>query len=79
MTLTDQSPATSQVWWQSRTVWCAVVPLIVSLSHLAGITLPSDVQASLPDILASTAGSIGSIGAIIYRIKAEKPIAPKGQ
>jgi hypothetical protein len=62
-------------WWQSRTIWCAVVPLVVSIARLFGVSLPDDVQASLPDVLMAVASAVGAIGAIIYRVKAIQPIA----
>ncbi len=65
----------NQPWWQSRTVWCAMVPLITSLAHFAGVTLSPDTQSSLPDVLMAIAGAIGAVGAIFYRIKATKAIS----
>lgn len=72
-------PSDTQRWWQSRTVWCAAVPLIVSLAHFAGVTLSPDVQATLPDVLMTVAAAVGSAGAMFYRIRASKTIISTAQ
>jgi hypothetical protein len=64
----------SKPWYQSKTIWGAVIATIVSTLHLLGVDLPSDVSVSLPDQIISTVGLIGSILAIIGRFTVKKPV-----
>ncbi len=62
-------------WWESTAIWGAVVALLGGLAGIFGYSLGPDDQEVLTSILASVAGTVGSIIAIWGRVKASKTIS----
>ncbi len=58
-------------WWQSRTIWYAIVAALAAVLRLFGVEIGTETQA---DILTAVMGIVGAVGAIVYRIKADKII-----
>ena len=68
-----------KTWWESRTVWSAIVTIICLVATAFGIEVSEDQKSVVIDAFAAIAGSLGVIvGAILsikYRIKADKTIS----
>ncbi|MFB9951334.1 hypothetical protein ACFFP0_21005 [Rhizobium puerariae] len=64
-------------WYQSKTVWGALVAVGASLLQIAGIELGPDMQADLADIAVTLAGAAGGLLAIYGRISADAGIRGK--
>jgi hypothetical protein len=60
----------SKAWYQSKTVWGAVIAILASILHLCGYELGVLEQGQLVDGLVSLAGSIGALLALYGRIVA---------
>ena len=67
----------TKAWFQSKTVWGALIAIGASLLQMVGITLAADVQADLADIAVTTAGVVGGLLAIYGRVTAEAGIRGK--
>jgi len=61
-------------WYQSKTVWGALIAIAASVLQVAGIELGSDVQADLAEIAVTLAGAAGGLLAIYGRITADTGI-----
>ena len=67
--MTDMKP-----WWQSKTLWGAIVTIASATLGLAGLEL-GDVDAeALTGLLTSLGAAIGGIIAIVGRLKAKSRI-----
>jgi len=64
-------------WYQSKTVWGALIAIAASVLQAAGIQLEGDVQADLADIAVTLAGAVGGLLAIYGRLTAESGIRGK--
>jgi hypothetical protein len=62
-------------WYQSKTVWGALIAIIASLLPAMGMELDGSVQGQLADNLVSLAGAIGGLVAIYGRLTAEKRLS----
>jgi hypothetical protein len=69
--------AVAKAWYQSRTVWGALVAIAATLLHGFGIDLGSDLQNQLADLAMTLAGAAGGLVAIYGRVKAQAPIRGK--
>ncbi|MGK6315234.1 hypothetical protein [Neorhizobium sp. DT-125] len=67
----------TKAWYQSKTVWGALIAVGASLLQMAGIELGQDVQADLADIAVTLAGVAGGLLAIYGRIAAQSGIGGK--
>lgn len=63
-----------KAWYQSKTIWGALIAVGASLLQMAGIDLGADMQADLADIAVTLAGVAGGLFAIYGRIRAESGI-----
>lgn len=61
-------------WYQSKTVWGALIAVAASALQLAGIEMGSDVQADLAEIAVTLAGAAGGLLAIYGRLTAASGI-----
>jgi hypothetical protein len=61
-------------WYQSKTVWGALIAIGAPLLRYVGLELGLAEQADLADALATFAGAFGGVLAIYGRIKATGPI-----
>jgi uncharacterized membrane protein len=59
-------------WYQSRTVWGALIAIAASVAHMAGITIDAQSQAGLVDSLITLSGAFGGLLATYGRIRADK-------
>ncbi|KGD85801.1 MULTISPECIES: hypothetical protein [Rhizobium/Agrobacterium group] len=66
-----------KAWYQSKTVWGALIAVGASLLQVAGIELGADMQADLADIAVTLAGAAGGLLAIYGRISADTGIRGK--
>ncbi len=61
-------------WYQSRTVWGALVAIAASLAQIGGVDMASDLQNDLAGNLVSLSGALGGLLAIYGRMKADKRV-----
>ncbi|MBW6421272.1 hypothetical protein KX729_07450 [Rhizobium sp. XQZ8] len=61
-------------WYQSKTVWGALIAVAASVLQAAGIEIGSDIQADLAEIAVTLAGAAGGLLAIYGRITAASGI-----
>ncbi|WP_350333391.1 hypothetical protein [Coralliovum pocilloporae] len=64
----------SKPWYQSRTIWGAVVSIGASVAALADVTVPDTTQAILADSLFQLTAVGGGIFSILGRLRAEQPV-----
>lgn len=67
--MTDMKP-----WWQSKTLWGAIVAIVSSALGLAGFELGDMDAEALTGLLTSLGAAIGGIIAIVGRLKAKSRI-----
>jgi hypothetical protein len=63
-------------WYQSKTVWGAMIAMAAPLLKHAGVEMGLAEQADLADALATLAGALGGVLAIYGRVKATRSIGP---
>ncbi len=61
-------------WYQSKTVWGAMIAMAAPLLKHVGVEMGLAEQADLADALATLAGALGGVLAIYGRVKATRPI-----
>ena len=61
-------------WYQSKTVWGAVVVILASVLRLAGIEFGPAEQAELTDAITTIAGAAGGLLALYGRLTATMPL-----
>lgn len=61
-------------WYQSKTVWGALIAMGAPLLRHVGVEMGLAEQANLADALATIAGALGGVLAIYGRIRASGPI-----
>lgn len=59
-------------WYQSKTVWGALIAIAASLLQAGGVDLDVAGQDQLADNLVAISGAVGGLIAIYGRLKAEK-------
>ena len=59
-------------WYQSRTVWGAIVAVFASCAHLAGFDIGTEDQRQIVDAVITIAAAGGGLVAIYGRIFASK-------
>ncbi len=67
--MTDMKP-----WWQSKTLWGAIVAIASSALGLAGLELGEADAETLTGLLTSLGAALGGIVAIVGRLKAKSRI-----
>lgn len=68
---------TAKTWYQSKTVWGALIAIAASLLHGFGVELGASAQNELADLAVTLAGAAGGALAIYGRVKAESSIGIK--
>lgn len=63
-----------KTWYQSKTIWGALIAVAASLAQAGGIEVAADIQAQLADIAVTLAGVAGGLLAIYGRLAAETGI-----
>jgi hypothetical protein len=61
-------------WYQSKTVWGALVAIFASLSQALGIEIDASGQTELAENLMALAGAVGGLIALYGRFSAEKKV-----
>ena len=64
-----QTVSTNKQWYQSRTVWVALVGVVVSVAALLGKTISPDIANALPDIAVNVATLVSGIAAVYFRMQ----------
>lgn len=59
-------------WYQSRTVWGALIAILASLAQAGGVHVDAATQGDLTGNLVSLSGALGGLVAIYGRVKAQK-------
>jgi hypothetical protein len=63
-----------KLWYQSKTVWGALVAIAAGLLQMLGVDLDADGQMQLADGLMAFAGAIGGLVALYGRLSADKKV-----
>ena len=63
-----------KAWYQSKTIWGAVVAILGLVAGAFGYGIGAEDQASLIDIMTTTGASLGGLLAIYGRVVSEKGI-----
>lgn len=61
-------------WYQSRTVWGALIAILASLAHAIGVEVTAGDQAELADLLVAAVGAAGGLMALVGRISASRRV-----
>lgn len=62
-------------WYNSKTVWGALIAIVASVLQMKGIDLGAADQSSIADALVSIAGAAGGLLAVYGRVTASAAIA----
>lgn len=62
-------------WYQSRTIWGALIAIAASLAHAGGMTLSAGDQGQIVDSLVSVSGALGGLVAIYGRVTASAKLS----
>lgn len=62
----------TKYWYQSKTVWGALIAILASVMHAGGFELGSEAQNELADGIVALAGAVGGLLALYGRLSAEK-------
>ncbi|KJF69499.1 MULTISPECIES: hypothetical protein [Rhizobium] len=65
---------TTKPWYQSRTIWGALIAVFAPLFSIAGLNLPAGLQGELAEGLVTVAGGIGGLIALYGRLSATRAI-----
>ena len=63
-----------KAWYQSRTVWGALIAISASLASAAGIEVTAGDEAELADLVVAAAGVVGGLIALIGRVSARRRV-----
>ncbi|MBN9054554.1 MAG: hypothetical protein BGO06_04275 [Shinella sp. 65-6] len=63
-----------KAWYQSRTVWGALIAILASLAHAIGVEVTAGDQAELADLLVAAVGAAGGLMALVGRILASRRV-----
>ncbi|MGJ7037619.1 hypothetical protein [Shinella sp. BE166] len=63
-----------KAWYQSRTVWGALIAIIASLANAAGLEVTAGDEGELADLVVSAVGTIGGLIALYGRISARRRV-----
>jgi uncharacterized membrane protein len=67
-----------KAWYQSKTIWGALMAVAASLLHIAGIELDTASQSELADIAVTLVGAFGGLLSLYGRVVATTPVALSG-
>ncbi|WP_420408905.1 hypothetical protein [Hoeflea sp.] len=65
---------TTKPWWQSKTLWGALVTIVAAALGFAGIDLADTERETLTEMLTSLGAAVGGLIALIGRISARSRI-----
>jgi uncharacterized membrane protein len=69
----------TKAWYQSKTIWGALIAIAAPLAQVIGLQLSADMQGELADIAVTFAGAIGGLLALYGRVVASTPIHQTGR
>ena len=61
-------------WYQSKTVWGALVAILAGVLQAGGIDIDADGQAQLADSLVALSGIVGGLLALYGRLSADTKV-----
>ena len=64
----------TKAWYQSRTIWGALIAVFAPLFSIAGFGLPAGLHGELAEGLVTVAGGIGGLIALYGRLSATRSI-----
>ncbi|ANH03543.1 MULTISPECIES: hypothetical protein [Shinella] len=64
----------AKAWYLSRTVWGALVAILASLAHAAGVEVTAGDEGELADLLVAAVGTLGGFVALYGRICARRRV-----
>jgi hypothetical protein len=64
----------SKAWFLSRTVWAALVTVVVAVLGIAGVAVENDSRDALTDLLLHAATAVAGIVALLGRLVARSRI-----
>lgn len=64
----------AKAWYQSRTVWGALVAILASLANAAGVEVTAGDEGELADLLVAAVGTVGGLVALYGRILARRRV-----
>ncbi|PZP51589.1 MAG: hypothetical protein DI595_08690 [Agrobacterium fabrum] len=70
----DEIMDSSKAWYQSRTIWGALIAVFAPLFSIAGLDLPAGMEGELAEGLVTVAGGIGGLIALYGRLSATRAI-----
>ena len=62
-------------WYQSKTIWGALIAMAAPLARHVGLDLPLADQAELADLMTVLAGTFGALLALYGRLTATKGVS----
>ncbi|WP_431321819.1 hypothetical protein [Rhizobium sp. YTU87027] len=65
-------------WYSSKTIWGALISVVASVLHFAGIDLATTDKSQLVDSIANIAGALGGLLAVYGRVTAKAAIKSVG-
>ncbi|NTF06900.1 hypothetical protein G6L37_12085 [Agrobacterium rubi] len=65
---------TVKAWYQSKTVWGALIAVLAPLLQVVGLNLPAGFEGELAEGLTTVAGGIGGLIALYGRLSATRVI-----
>lgn len=63
-----------KAWYKSRTVWGALIAILASLAHAAGVEVTTGEEGELADLIVAGLGAAGGLVALIGRISARRRV-----
>ena len=63
-----------KAWYQSRTVWGALIAILASLANAAGIEVTAGDEGELADLIVAAVGTAGGLVALYGRILARRRV-----
>lgn len=63
-----------KAWYQSRTVWGALIAILASLANGAGVEVTTGEEGELADLVVAAVGVVGGFVALIGRISARRRV-----
>jgi hypothetical protein len=63
-----------KAWYQSRTVWGALIAILASLANAAGIEITAGDEDELADLIVAAVGTAGGLIALFGRVSARRRV-----
>ncbi|UPA25377.1 hypothetical protein [Shinella oryzae] len=63
-----------KAWYQSRTVWGALIAILASFAHALGIEVTAGDEGELADLIVAAVGVVGGLVALVGRLSARRRV-----